>query len=96
MSKEAGKGKLLPIFSLLIEEFERKPRRYVRKRKQNHLEMGKGKAKGIIIKASRKSLLGKIKESSVDRKRRSENPVYLIVQENGSEILKLKSLLDRK
>jgi hypothetical protein len=57
---------------------------------------GKGKGRGKIKEEFIEPVSKKIKGSNIKRNASKENPAYLIEQENGNEVLKLKSQLEGK
>jgi hypothetical protein len=56
-------------------------------------DWGKGTAEGKVKSVYRESITKTIKGSEITRNGTAENPAYLIEQEDGTEVLKLKSEL---
>lgn len=54
---------------------------------------GEGKAEGVIIEKFTSKVTRKIKGTEITRNATSENPAYLIKQEDGDHVLKLESEL---
>ncbi|MBT2557888.1 DUF2945 domain-containing protein [Hymenobacter sp. ISL-91] len=63
----------------------------MRKGTQVSWKYGTGTATGKIEETYRESVSRKIKGAEITRNGTPENPAYLIVQENGDKVLKLKS-----
>lgn len=57
-------------------------------------DWGKGTAEGKVQSIHREKVTKKIKGSEVTRKGTQDNPAYLIKQEDGTEVLKLRSELN--
>ena len=55
---------------------------------------GQGSASGKVQSIHRQEITKKIKGSEVTRKGSQDNPAYLIEQEDGTEVLKLRSELN--
>lgn len=55
---------------------------------------GNGTAEGKVKEIHREKITKKIKGSQVTRNGTSDNPAYLIEQEDGTELLKLRSELN--
>lgn len=58
-------------------------------------QWGKGYAQGKISKTYTKEVTRKISGTEVKRKADSGNPAYLIIQDDGSEVLKSHSELEK-
>ena len=63
----------------------------MRKGTQVSWKYGTGTATGKIEETYKESVSRKIKGAEITRNGTPENPAYLIVQENGDKVLKLKS-----
>ncbi|NVO31991.1 hypervirulence associated TUDOR domain-containing protein [Hymenobacter lapidiphilus] len=63
----------------------------MRKGTQVSWKYGTGTATGKIEETYKESVSRKIKGSEITRNGTPENPAYLIVQDNGDKVLKLKS-----
>lgn len=63
----------------------------MRKGTQVSWKYGTGTATGKIEETYKESVSRKIKGSEITRNGTPDNPAYLIVQENGDKVLKLKS-----
>jgi hypothetical protein len=59
-------------------------------------EWGKGTASGKVTEIYREEITKTIKGSKIKRNGTKDNPAYLIEQENGTQVLKLKSELNEK
>lgn len=57
-------------------------------------DWGKGKAEGKVKSIHREEITKTIKGSKITRKGTEENPAYLLEQEDGTEVLKLRSELN--
>ena len=57
-------------------------------------DWGQGTASGKVIEIHREEITRKIKGSEVTRKGTQDNPAYLIEQEDGTKVLKLRSELN--
>lgn len=57
-------------------------------------DWGKGTAEGKVKEIYRESITKTIKGNEVTRKGTQDNPAYLIEQEDGTEVLKLRSELN--
>ena len=57
-------------------------------------EWGQGTAEGKVKEIHRESITKTIKGNEVTRNGTSDNPAYLIEQEDGTEVLKLRSELN--
>ena len=57
------------------------------------MELGKSQAEGVIKEKSEKTIIKKLKGTTVKRKATKEEPAYVIKQENGSEVVKSESEL---
>jgi hypothetical protein len=60
-----------------------------------HWNWGKSEAEGTIKEKSEKTVSKKIKGTIVKRKASKEEPAYIIVQKNGSEVVKSESELTK-
>ena len=67
----------------------------MRKGDKVHWNWGKSQAEGTIKEKSEKTVTKKIKGKDVKRKASKEEPAYLIKQENGNEVLKSESELEK-
>jgi hypothetical protein len=56
-------------------------------------DWGKGTAEGKVKSVHRESITKTIKGSNITRNGTAKNPAYLIEQEDGTEVLKLRSEL---
>lgn len=56
---------------------------------------GRGKGKGKVKEIKHEDISKKIKGSKVKRKGSNEEPVYLIEQDDGDEVIKSKSEISR-
>lgn len=63
----------------------------MRKGTQVSWKYGTGTATGKIEETYKEAVSRKIKGAEITRNGTPENPAYLIVQENGDKVLKLKS-----
>ncbi|RFP63671.1 DUF2945 domain-containing protein [Hymenobacter lapidiphilus] len=63
----------------------------MRKGTQVSWKYGTGTATGKIEQTHKETVSRKIKGAEITRHGTPENPAYLIVQENGDKVLKLKS-----
>ncbi len=59
-------------------------------------EWGTGKAKGEVKEIYNSEIEKKIKGSNIKRKGTESDPAYLIETEDGDEVLKLKSEVQRR
>jgi hypothetical protein len=59
-------------------------------------QWGNGTASGKVQEIHHEEITKKIKGSKIKRKGNRENPAYLIEQEDGTQVLKLKSELNEK
>lgn len=57
-------------------------------------DWGQGTARGKVKEIHRESITRTIKGNEVTRKGTQDNPAYLIEQEDGTEVLKLRSELN--
>lgn len=57
-------------------------------------DWGKGTASGKVKEIHREEITQKIKGSEVKRNGTQDNPAYLIEQDDGTEVLKLRSELN--
>ena len=55
---------------------------------------GQGTAKGKVKEIHRETITKKIDGSEITRKGTKDNPAYLIEQEDGTKVLKLRSELN--
>jgi hypothetical protein len=67
----------------------------IRKGTKVEWNWGKGKGHGIVKDIQTHDVSKKIKGSEIKRKGSDEEPVYLIEQEDGDEVLKSKSEIKR-
>ncbi|SDY04803.1 hypervirulence associated TUDOR domain-containing protein [Hymenobacter psychrophilus] len=63
----------------------------MRKGTQVSWKYGTGTATGKIEETHKETIIRKLKGSEITRHGTPNNPAYLIVQENGDKVLKLKS-----
>ncbi|NVO83835.1 hypervirulence associated TUDOR domain-containing protein [Hymenobacter terrestris] len=63
----------------------------MRKGTQVSWKYGTGTATGKIEQTHKETVSRKIKGAEITRHGTPENPAYLIIQENGDKVLKLKS-----
>ena len=57
-------------------------------------DWGQGTAEGKVTEIHRETITKKIDGSEITRKGTKDNPAYLIEQEDGSKVLKLRSELN--
>ena len=57
-------------------------------------DWGRGTAEGKVREIHRETITKKIDGSEITRKGNQDNPAYLIEQEDGTEVLKLRSELN--
>ena len=60
-----------------------------------HWKWGKSVAEGKIVEKSEEPITREIKGTEVTRKASKEEPAYVIKQENGNEVLKSQSELEK-
>lgn len=60
-----------------------------------HWNWGKSQAEGVVKERSEKTITKKLKGTEVKRKASKEEPVYVIEQENGTQVVKSESELKK-